>query len=381
MSTRNILETPAGLAELKEKFTQEGYELFYVGGCVRDTLMGITPKDIDLTTSATPDEAIALYKRYGFKYFETGLQHGTITVVIDHIPYEITTYRIDADTDGRHATVEYTRDLRSDLLRRDLTMNAIAMGFDGEIVDPFGGLKDIEGNQVLFVGDADERIREDYLRILRWFRFYGRFGAGKSLPHVSAYDAIVDNAHGLKQISVERIWSEVSKIISGPNGIQIMDMMAGMGVAEVIGLPSSGANLFLNTARSVIRNPAFLMAAYYGKDVLAIAERWKWSNEERQAARFLIDCDYLSYDIQRAKRAVYEGASRNLAAAVLRMRHKFEEATSLESWMIPPFPVSGQDLIERGMKPGPEMGVIIREMKDRWIASDYSLGKSDILGE
>ena len=265
MITRNILETPDGLAELKQKFTQEGYELFYVGGCVRDTLMGITPKDIDLTTSATPDEAISLYQRHGFKYFETGLKHGTLTVVIDSVPYEITTYRIDADTDGRHATVEYTRDLRSDLLRRDLTMNAIAMGFDGEIVDPFGGVKDIETNQVRFVGDANERIREDYLRILRWFRFYGRFGAGKSAPHVSAYDAIVDNAHGLAKISVERIWSEVSKIISGPNGIQIMDMLSEMGVAEVIGLPSSGSNLFLNTARSVIRNPAFLMAAYYGK--------------------------------------------------------------------------------------------------------------------
>ncbi|PZR70525.1 MAG: CCA tRNA nucleotidyltransferase [Stutzerimonas stutzeri] len=380
MSTRNILDIPTKLAELKDRFAKHGFELWFVGGCVRDSLMGVQPKDIDLTTSATPEEAIAIYRLYEYSYHETGLQHGTITVVLDHVPYEITTYRIDAETDGRHASVVYTRDLYQDLFRRDLTMNAIAMGFDGEIFDPFGGVDDIEANLVRFVGNAEDRLREDYLRILRWFRFYGRFGAGKAGADEEAFDAIKAAAPGLKQISVERVWSEVSKIIAGPHGIQIMDMMQGMGVAEIIGLPAEGNNLFLNTARGVSRNPAFLMAAYYGEKVTSIASRWKWSNDERQAARFLIDRNYFTYSLAEAKRDVLEGRSRELASGMLRMRRRADEAAMVDSWVVPAFPVSGQDLIAQGMVPGPEMGQRIKTLREQWIASDYTLSKSDMIG-
>ncbi len=382
MSTRNILDIPAALLDLKAKFTERGFELWFVGGCVRDALMGVSPKDIDLTTSATPDEQVALYRDHNLHYIETGLQHGTVTVVLDRIPYEITTYRIDAETDGRHASVVYTRDLTEDLQRRDLTMNAIAMGFDGEIFDPFGGVADIEANRVVFVGDPNERIREDYLRIMRWFRFYGRFGAQKNADAVKeTIPAITANMAGLKQISVERIWSEFSKIISGPHGIEVIDLMNAWEVSETLGLPYTGSNLFLNTARGVIRNPAFLMASYYGRNVKEIASRWKWSNEERQTANFLMERNYFTYDITQAKRDVYEGWSKELTGALLRMRRRAADAAALDAWEVPVFPVSGQDLMAKGMTPGPQMGQTIKAMRERWIASDYSLSKSDMLAE
>jgi tRNA nucleotidyltransferase (CCA-adding enzyme) len=381
MSDRNILDIPSALVDLKAKYTQAGYELWFVGGCVRDSLMGVTPKDIDLTTSATPDEQIALYREHGLHYIATGLQHGTMTVVLDRIPYEITTYRIDAETDGRHATVVYTRDLREDLQRRDLTINAIAMGFDGEIFDPFNGARDIENNRVVFVGNAEDRMREDYLRILRWFRFYGRFGAGRNIEaYAETVPAIVANLEGLRQISVERIWAEVGKIIAGPHALEVLDLMQYTGVAKVIGLPVEGNNIFLNTARGASRNPAFLMAAYYGPKVLDIATAWKWSNQERRAARFLIERNWFTYKLADAKRDVFlKQDQREWASSYLRMKKRNDDAALLDTWVVPTFPVTGQDLMARGVPQGPELGIAIEALKERWIASDYTLSKADML--
>lgn len=381
MTNRNILDTPVKLVELHSRFAEHGHQFVFVGGPVRDSLMGITPKDIDCATSATPDEAIAIYRQYGYSYHETGLQHGTVTVVLDHIPYEITSFRIDAETDGRHAEVVYTRDLAVDLSRRDLTMNAIAMGFDGEIFDPFGGVKDIEDKRVRFVGDAKKRLEEDYLRILRFFRFYARFADVEGSMDRDAYWAIIDQRDGLQKISVERIWSEVAKIIAGPHGEAIMTKMAVMEVADVIGLPSVtiGGMMDLKLARGIIRNPAFLMAAYYGRNVLDIATRWKWSNEERRAARFLIDRDYRSYSIDEAKRDVYEKHPRELVSAVLRMGDNLAAVEALDKWVTPVFPVSGQALIQRGMTPGPALGAKMEDMRERWIASDYQMSGDELL--
>ena len=173
MTFRNILEKPSfvkpELLRLEKMFADAGFELVFVGGCVRDALLGKEPKDVDLATSATPEEQISLYNQNGIRFIETGLQHGTVTAVLDGEPYEITTYRIDKETDGRHAKVDYTRDLVEDLSRRDLTFNAIAMRFDGTLVDPFDGMADLHNGRVRFVGNAQQRIEEDYLRILRFF--------------------------------------------------------------------------------------------------------------------------------------------------------------------------------------------------------------------
>lgn len=375
------IHIPAKLADLKNRFTEHGYELWFVGGSVRDSLMGIEPKDIDLATSATPEEAIALYEEYGYSFHLTGMAHGTITVVLDHIPYEITTFRLDTETDGRHAIVEYTRDLGEDLKRRDLTMNAIAMGFDGEIFDPFGGIADIEQKKVRFVGEADDRLNEDYLRILRFFRFWGRFAdVSESVMDRDAYWAIMGARDGLKQISVERVWSEVAKIISGPHGEQVMRKMEGMEVHEVIGLPTAtiGGTMLLDSARAFIRNPAFLMAAFYGERALSIGTKWKWSNEEKKTAKFVTERAPTPYGLADAKQDILNGWSRDIVSAMLAMREP-DDVAVLRAWVAPVFPVTGGDLIAIGIKPGPDMGKALKAMRDRWAKSDYVLSKADIL--
>ena len=173
------------LKALRAQFVAAGFDLRLVGGVVRDTIASIPAKDIDLCTDATPEQQIEIYHRYGYRAIPTGLQHGTITVVLDSVPYEITSLRIDVKTDGRHAEVEFTNDWHADLARRDLTINAMAMTFDGEVIDPFGGQQDLQDRVVRFVGDAEQRIQEDYLRILRCIRFMGRFGDINRIDHIT----------------------------------------------------------------------------------------------------------------------------------------------------------------------------------------------------
>ena len=187
------------------------------GGAVRDLLAGVEPKDWDLATPLHPEEVIKSAEEAGFKVLPTGLQHGTVTVMVDGEPLEVTTLRVDVETDGRHADVEFTTDWKEDAARRDLTVNAMFLTMDGEVVDFFGGQQDLEDGRVRFVGNARERMAEDFLRILRFFRFHGRVGSGK-------FDekdllAIHDSTHGLAGISGERIWMEMQKIF----GVRIME--------------------------------------------------------------------------------------------------------------------------------------------------------------
>ena len=177
---------------VERAFANEGFEIRIVGGAVRDFLMGKEPKDIDTIAS-----------KNGMRLIETGIDHGTVTFVIGDDQFEITTLRIDTETDGRHAKVEFTRSFELDAARRDLTINAMSMDFAGNIFDYFGGQADIESNVVRFVGDADARMKEDFLRILRFFRFMARFNASGDFETMMAVEA---NAEGLKTISKERVW-------------------------------------------------------------------------------------------------------------------------------------------------------------------------------
>ena len=175
------------LKTLRAAFQACGFDIRLVGGAVRDIVAGEDPKDLDFCTDANPTEQLEIYTANGYKYVETGLQHGTITVVIDHVGYEITSLRTETDHEGRHATVAYTRDWMDDLSRRDFTFNAMAMTFDGVLIDPFGGQEDLRNQIVRFVGNANDRVKEDYLRILRWFRFQARFSKqGKIDPALVA---------------------------------------------------------------------------------------------------------------------------------------------------------------------------------------------------
>lgn len=367
--------TPS-LVALRSKFKDRGFDIRLVGGCVRDLMAGIRPKDVDLCTDADPQEQISIYQDAGVRYVETGIEHGTITVILDGVPYEITSLRLDVETDGRRATVAYTRDWIKDLERRDFTINAMSLTFDGELIDPFNGLKDLREGLVAFVGDAETRIREDYLRILRWFRFRGRFGMSMSY---SARRAITALASGLKDISLERVWSEISRIVSGNNGPYIMLEIHQMGIAPWIDLPDELS--WIDRAQEVAeltKNPVTLMVAFYDAEAEPILRKWKASGAEVRLAK----------DLRWAARSntspffamAVLGWNREAAVelAAVSVMDPFERAV-LADWPVPAFPVGGQDLIDAGLKPGPEFSRRLGIMKQKWAEMGYTSTKQELM--
>ncbi|MGF1627262.1 MAG: CCA tRNA nucleotidyltransferase, partial [Alphaproteobacteria bacterium] len=198
-----------------------------VGGCVRDSLAGLPVKDVDLATSLPPEAMVERLQGAGMAVIPTGIRHGTVTAVVDRVPYEITTLRHDVETDGRHARVAFIDDWRADAARRDLTINAIYCDADGRLFDPFDGAADLAAGRVRFVGDPRERIEEDYLRLLRFFRFQARFG--KSDPDAAALAACRELAPGLVRLSAERVHDEIIKLLAGPRVAETVGLMADTG--------------------------------------------------------------------------------------------------------------------------------------------------------
>ena len=216
-------------------FQEHGFDIRIVGGAVRDILLGIQPKDVDIGTNATPQEMIELFQKHKIHYIETGLQHGTLTAHVNKRDFEVTTLRIDTETDGRHAKVQFTHDWKLDAERRDLTFNAMSVGLDGSLYDYFGGRKDLFERRVRFVGDPRLRIQEDYLRILRYFRFYGRIALEADNHDQTTLNVIQECSDGLRKIAVERIWMEVSKILTGNHTPNLLRRMYGLNVSQCIG--------------------------------------------------------------------------------------------------------------------------------------------------
>lgn len=374
-----MIPTPPGLLRIRDAYASQGHGLWFVGGCVRDALKGVPCKDVDLATTATPEQQVAACDAAELRWFGTGLQHGTITVVVDGEPYEITTLRRDVETDGRHAEVEWTTDIEIDLGRRDLTINAMAMTFDGDLVDPFGGRRDLSHGRVRFVGDAAERIREDHLRILRWFRFFGRFGTNCDMHGREGADlrAISDAAHLLERISVERIWSETSKILTGPNTLNTLRLMDMSGTLEAIGLVR-GEILRFRAARNQTADPAALLAFWQGGSAPAIMERWKASGAERDAAAF-VAARLEAYDAAAAKADLVDGARRDVVMALLAAHHGQPAVADMGDWIVPTFPIKGADLVAAGMKQGREVGERLQAMRTAWAASDYRLDAESLM--
>ena len=216
----------------------EGAKVFFVGGCVRDTIQGRTVNDIDIATDALPSEVIKLAKTAGLRVLETGLSHGSITLISEGDFFEVTTFRSDLKTDGRHSKVEFSNNIEDDAKRRDFTMNAIYMTIDAEVIDPILGWEDLMNGHVRFIGNPEERIQEDYLRILRYFRFLPIYESDKNHINVAAFAACSRLKSGLKKLSKERIWQELQKILSYNDCIFALQKMESSGVLEEI-LPFS----------------------------------------------------------------------------------------------------------------------------------------------
>ena len=379
----NINFISEALHNLRNEFVVRGKDLRAVGGAVRDTLAGSVIKDVDLCTDATPDEQIKIYEELGLRFIPTGLDHGTVSVVLNGEVHEITSLRVDVETDGRHAKVEFTSDWEADLGRRDLTINAMALTFDGVLIDPFGGAADLANGVVRFVGNADARIKEDYLRILRWFRFLGRYGDMNKLDPDTVMKIRV-NASGLSRISRERVWSEVQRIVAHTRGSELMELMMNTGVGQEIDLhPVDHANAGhrLHMAQDVTSAPEVLLAAWLGWSVPAVntvATRWKWSNAESEHAMWLANNFGENKDLRRL--IAIDGVKRDwvVELAALEQRDGWEQ-NALAFWEFAPFPVTGNDLIAAGVKPGMAMGVMLRDLKEAWFRSGYSASKEELL--
>ncbi len=368
---------------LAKEFGQRGFDMRLVGGCVRDLLSGKTPKDVDLCTDANPDEAAAIYRELGVRHIPTGLDHGTISVVLNGVVYEITSLREDVATDGRRAVVRYTRDWTVDAARRDFTINSMSMTLDGELFDIFGGARDLREGRVRFVGYPDTRIKEDYLRILRWFRFTARFGREYD---VDALAAVRRQCKGLESISVERIWSEVKQIITGPNGVPtVYDMWNAVTLghnAGLVGFPRGAPwhGYPGDTPIPVTTNPVTLMVYMWRGEVPGVLKNWKASKEEIDLAQYLAQPDRDWKGKNPFREMAVHGVSREWARemAALQNIDVFERAV-LDTWEVPEFPVTGYDLIQLGMRPGPLYGVTLDRLRNMWADSGYTSTKEQLL--
>jgi poly(A) polymerase len=363
--------------------TGAGHRALFVGGCVRNALLGAPVSDIDIATEARPERVVEVAEAAGLKAVATGIEHGTVTVVSDGLPHEITTFRRDVETFGRHAVVAYSDDIREDAARRDFTMNALYALPDGTVVDPLGvGLTDLEARHVRFVGDAETRIREDYLRILRFFRFTAWYGDPDAGFDPTALAAVAETVEGLAGLSAERVGGEMTKLLAAPDPAPAVAVMERTGALAQV-LPGAAARLIAplvhleartGTPPDPIRRLAALGAGEAEGRVLRLSKR-----EIRRLARL----------------AELQGAA--MAPAELGYRHGAEaarDALLLQGAMAgtPPedaalaaaeegarqrFPVAARDLMPAYA--GPALGAKLAELEARWIASGFRLSKEALL--
>lgn len=338
-----------------------------VGGAVRDSLLGLPVQDIDLATPETPETVIAALTAAGIKSVPTGIAHGTVTAVIDHTGFEITTLRTDVETNGRHARVVYTDDWRGDAARRDFTFNAMSLAPDGALYDYFGGEMDLQAGRVRFVGDPARRIAEDYLRVLRYFRFQARYGRGD--PDGTALAAIRAGVKGLAILSPERVWSELKKILAAPAPEAAIALMAETGVLHAV-LPE--AKLL---PAGLPPQPLLRLAAMLDSDVDldALAERLRLSGAERETLHLLSGPAPTPETIRRlladlpneilAGRAWLAGNPALVADILAAVR--------------PVFPLRGRDL--EGIAAGPEIGERLRATRQWWLDSDCTADRDACL--
>ncbi len=360
----------------------------FVGGCVRNTLLKEPVSDIDIATRLVPEDTIRALEAAGIRAIPTGLDHGTVTAVCDHEPFEITTLRRDVETDGRHAVVAFTRDWAEDAARRDFRMNALYADKAGKVFDPTGGgLEDVAARRVVFIGEPEDRLREDHLRNLRFFRFSAWYGHGLNAEGLAACAALKD---GLKGIAAERIWKEFSRLLEAPAPYKVLSAMAQTGVLDVI-LPErtdlsrlEGLSA-LETARGERFSAMERLLMLLPQDEATmrdLAIRLRMSGLERdRLIDFAKTQGVFSADMgeKAAKAAIYRAGEQVSQDVILYEYAGAPETgwsrlhTLARTWARPVFPVRGADLIRRGITPGPELGEKLREIENAWIENDYSM--------
>lgn len=379
-STRAVMAAIAGA----------GHGVRAVGGAVRNALIGVPVRDVDLATTALPEEVMALAQAAGLKAVATGIEHGTVTIVAHHQPIEVTTLRKDVATDGRRAVVSFTTDWEADAARRDFTLNALYCDGDGTLHDPLGGYRDLTARRIRFIGDPHARIREDYLRILRFFRLFAEYGVGD--PDEAGYAASITERGGLTLLSGERIRVELLRLLAAPRALEAVEAMSAGGILELLvgARPTSRVlsrliaieRRLAGAPDAVLRLAA--LAVHEVDDAPRLAERLKLANAEaaRLAAAATYDVALLPRTGGPALHAFLyrHGLARFLDAELIdwarsddppdsgeRLR-RIEEA---RQWPPPELPFRGADVVALGVAKGTEVGRVLDVFEEWWIASDF----------
>jgi poly(A) polymerase len=399
----------AGLKQVMELLNGNGGEARVVGGAVRNALMDMEISDVDIATTLTPDEVIARAKAASVKFVPTGYDHGTITLIVGGEPFEVTTLRQDIETDGRHAQVRFGKDWSEDAKRRDLTINALYVDVNGDVVDLVDGMKDIETRTVRFIGDATTRIAEDHLRILRFFRFFAFYGSGR--PDADGLRASARAKDSISSLSAERVWSEMKKLLSAPDPSRALLWMRQAGVLNVV-LPET-EKWGIDAIHSLVEtekllgwdvDPLLRLAAIIPPDaerVKELAKRLRLSRKEELYLRAWTEVSAIDSAIAGTvlDRLIYrEGKDGvvlwlKLALASARASHDGSSETIVkvagfsnllaraEKFEAPSMPVSGADVIATGVQPGPEVGRVLSLVEDKWVNSNFSFGRDRLLSE
>jgi len=372
----------------------------FVGGCVRNAILGDSLGDVDIATQLEPAEVQSKLNAAGIKTVPTGIEHGTITAIIDGEPFEITSLRKDVETDGRRAVIAFTEDWAEDAIRRDFTINALYADTDGNVYDPTGqGLADIQIPKFRFVGDGDQRVREDYLRILRYFRFLAWY-SGDNKIDAGALKACRENREGLRSLSAERIWSEFKKLLSAPKPARAVHIMLTNDILSLVLPEASNAEGLaliqaLEQREKISPDPLLRLMAMSGRDEFAMAQlakRLKFSNTEK--ARLLSWAgNQVAFSPDMKERIFKQGiyaSSPQTAYDRMIVRAAGEPDPILASewvrqahfardWLIPEFPLKGRDLKSAGIEDGPEMGKVLRALKELWVRSGFEADREKLL--
>ena len=359
-----------GLEALTKVLGAAEGESRFVGGAVRDTLLGIDVADVDIATRLPPQEVIDRLQDARIKAVPTGLAHGTITAVTPAGPVEVTTLRRDVSTDGRHAIIAYTDDWREDAARRDFTMNALyADPATGEIFDYFGGLDDLAARRVRFIGDPLQRIAEDHLRILRFFRFHARFG---TTIDEAGLEACTTRANDLMALSRERVASEVLKLLVAANAVPVVALMVERSIFRAV-LPEidvSGAERLAllaerETAAGIAPDPIRRLAMTIAPAAAeAVGARLKLSNTDRKR----LIAATAGPGTEGPQALAYRAG---MTVAIDRLLIAGEDVSPIKDWTPPAFPFSGGALVERGLRKGPDVAAMLRQVETQWIAEGF----------
>ncbi len=399
-----FLRDPALIAVMTA-IEEAGGEVRVNGGAIRNALLGEEITDVDLSTTLVPSHVMEVLLRAGIKVVPTGIEHGTVTAVSGVKGFEITTLREDIETDGRHAVVRFGTDWVSDAQRRDFTLNALYCDRNGKIFDPLGGFGDLMARRIRFIGDPAQRIAEDRLRILRFFRFFAWYGHGR--PDAEGLKACVREKDGLKGLSAERVWHELRRLLAAPDPVRAILWIRTAGVLDIVLAESRnwGADLIPRLAATEKAlgwkpDPLLRLMAMippHAETVKALAERLKLSNAENARLRAWTGASLpkagtaageLEKLLYRGDRMAILDRLRLERARLQESPGKKDEAERQEreamigaagNFQAPLFPVTGKDLIAAGMTPGPQMGKQLALLEDRWVESGFKLDKAQLL--